>query len=181
MMENRTHSHNKLHGWHLITLAAALAVTALILIIQSPPWAEAQQYAVTGLTATSTTPGELAISWDVPGQTPTDYRVNWGKSSENFPSYKGNAGNAHPTTNSHTVADLEEGTEYKVRVRARYRGDQLEGEQTPWSTPWSGATRIAIAKQAPDDPPAAPTKQGDVSDEDFEGVSTSVTFEGSGM
>ena len=169
MMENRTSAHNKLHGWHLIALAAALAVTALTLIIQPTLRAEAQQAAVSGLTLTSATPGELTATWDAPDQTPTDYRVNWGESGEDFPSYKGNVGNAYPATNSHTVTGLEEGTEYKARVRARYRGDQLEEGQTAWSTPWSEVARITIAAQAPtptptpepensedEEPPAAP-------------------------
>ena len=94
--------------------------------------------------------------------------MNWGKSAEDFPSYAENDGNAYPTTNSHTVTGLEEGVEYKVRVRARYRGDELNEGQTQWNTPWSEAANIMIASQAPeatpvptpepvDSAPAAPT------------------------
>ena len=163
-MEKRTPSHNRLHGWHLIALAAALAVTALTIVFLQPNlWAQETTDAVTGLTLTSDAAGEMAVSWDTPGQTPTDYRVNWGKSSEDFPSYKGNVGNAYPTTNSHTVTGLDEGVEYKVRVRARYRGDQLTEGQDPWATPWSGTATITIASQTIDptpepspSPPGAP-------------------------
>ena len=90
--------------------------------------------------------------------------MNWAKSAENFPSYTENYGNAYPTTNSHPVTGLDEGVEYKVRVRARYRGDQLTEGQNPWATPWSGTATITIASQTTDptpeptpSPPGAPT------------------------
>ena len=118
--------------------------------------------AVSGLTLTSDSPGTLAMSWDIPDQTPTDYRVNWGKSAEDFPSYAENDGNAYPTTNSHTVTGLDEGVEYKVRVRARYRGDELNEGQTQWSTPWSEPANITIASQAPETTPV-PTPEPVVS------------------
>ena len=103
-MEKRTPSHNRLHGWHLIALAAALAVTALTIVFLQPNlWAQETTDAVTGLTLTSDAAGEMAVSWDTPGQTPTDYRVNWGKSSRELsrPLQGATYGNAYPTTNSH--------------------------------------------------------------------------------
>ena len=145
---------------------ATLSIFAILLIVATvlsalPVFAQ-EEGAVGGLTLTSDSPGTLAMSWDTPGQTPTDYRVNWAKSAEDFPSYAENDGNAYLTTNSHTVTGLDEGVEYKVRVRARYRGDELNEGQTQWSTPWSEPARITIASQAPETTPV-PTPEPVVS------------------
>ena len=145
---------------------ATLSIFAILLIVATvlsalPVFAQ-EEGAIGGLTLTSDAPGTLAVSWDVLDQTPTDYRVNWAKSAEDFPSSTENDGNAHPTTNSHTVTGLDEGVEYKVRVRARYRGDELNEGQTQWSTPWSEAARITIASQAPETTPV-PTPEPVVS------------------
>ena len=161
------HARGRRHIFPMLAVAAVLASFAAAALGFLPVFAQ-EEGAVSGLTLTSDSPGTLAMSWDVPDQTPTDYRVNWGKSAEDFPSYAENDGNAYPTTNSHTVTGLDEGIEYKVRVRARYRGDELNEGQTQWSTPWSEAANITIASQAPeatpvptpepvDSAPAAPT------------------------
>ncbi len=100
---------------------------------------------ITGVTLTSPNPGELAITWDAPSRAPGDYRVTWKKSDGKWPSYKNantvQGGNAFPTGTSHTVSDLEEGTEYSVRVRARYHdGGGNITESGPWSDPPVGLT-----------------------------------------
>ena len=144
----------------MLAVAAVLASFAAAALGFPPVFAQ-EEGAVSGLTLTSDAPGTLAMSWDVPDQTPTDYRVNWAKSAEDFPSYTESDGNAYPTTNSHTVTGLDEGVEYKVRVRARYRGDQLTEGQNPWATPWSEAARITIASQTTDPTPEpAPSPPG---------------------
>lgn len=122
---------------------AALSIVAAVLAW--PSTGSASQPAVTGLTLTSASPGTLVVTWDVPDQVPTDYRVNWAKSSEEFPSYRSSGGNAYPDTNSFNVPDPEEGVEYKVRVRARYKGAQLIGDQTRFSTAWTEVERITVA------------------------------------
>ena len=108
--------------------------------------------AISALTLTSDTPGVLDVSWDAPtGAAPTDYRVNWARSGEDYPPWTDNTANLHPTTTSQQLTDLDEGVEYKVRVRARYHDG-------PWSGPWAEATR-QVASQPPsvvrpaDDPP----------------------------
>ena len=61
------------------------------------------------------------LTWDppaAPNAAPTDYHVNWAKSSEDYPADTAEAGNAHPTTTTHTLPDLEYDTDYNVRVRA---------------------------------------------------------------
>ena len=153
------HARGRRHIFPMLAVAAVLASFAAAALGFMPVFAQ-EEGAVSGLTLTSDSPGTLAMSWDVPDQTPTDYRVNWGKSAEDFPSYAENDGNAYPTTNSHTVTGLEEGIEYKVRVRARYRGDQLTEGQNPWATPWSEEATVTIASQTTDptpSPPGAPT------------------------
>ena len=143
------------HIVRMLAAAAVLASFAAAALTFQQVLAANDEEAVGGLTLASDPPGTLTASWDIPDQAPTDYRVNWAKSSENFPSYTENYGNAYPTTNSHTVPSLDEGVEYKVRVRARYRGDQLTQGQNPWSTPWSETVTVTIASQP--SPPGAPT------------------------
>ena len=155
------HARGRRHIFLMLAVAAVLASFAAAALGLLPVFAQ-EEGVVSGLTLTSDSPGTLAMSWDVPDQTPTDYRVNWGKSAEDFPSYAENDGNAYPTTNSHTVTGLDEGIEYKVRVRARYRGDELNEGQTQWSTPWSEAANITIASQTPETTPV-PTSEPVVS------------------
>ena len=66
------------------------------------------------------------------------------------------ARNAFPTVTSHTVSDLEEGTGYSVRVRARYHdgdGDLSE------SGPWSASVEITVATPPPPPPTEEPTEE----------------------
>ena len=91
------------------------------------------------------------MSWNAPtGAAPTDYRVNWARSGEDYPSWTDNTANLHPTTTSQQLTGLDEAVEYKVRVRARYHDG-------PWSGPWAEATRQVAAQPPPvvrsDDPP----------------------------
>ena len=124
---------------------ALSAIFAILLMLAWPSTTHGVETGVTGLLLTSETAGTIVVSWDLPNQTPTDYRVNWAKSTEDFPSFRGNVGNAYPKTNKETIPNLEEGVAYKVRVRARYRGDQLTDGQTRWSTPWSSTALITVA------------------------------------
>ena len=108
--------------------------------------------AISALTLTSDTPGVLDVSWEAPtGAAPTDYRVNWARSGEDYPPWTDNTANHQPTTTSQQLTDLDEDVEYKVRVRARYHDG-------PWSGPWAEATRQVAAQpslgvRSADDPP----------------------------
>ena len=132
------------------TFMAALALlivgSALLLLLNQPAEAQQDDKATSNLGLSSTNPGELVITWDAPSDAPDDYRVTWKKSTAKWPSYKNEntvqGGNAFPTGRSHTVTDLEEGTEYSVRVRARYHDGNGNVEQ---SGPWTATQEITVA------------------------------------
>ena len=84
----------------------------------------------------SNQPGVLVVSWDAPTDTPTDYRVNWARVGEDFPTWTDSSGNAFPTTSSYTITGLDQGVRYKVKVRARYDGP-------PGG--WSGIVEVVVA------------------------------------
>ena len=133
----------------LALVAALLLAVSLLFHAGSPVHAADNE--ITGVTLTSLNPGELAITWDAPSRAPDDYRVTWKKSDGKWPSYKNDntveGGNAFPTATSHTVTGLEEGTEYSVRVRARYfdNNDNLT-ESGPWSDP---PAELTVSAQPP--------------------------------
>ena len=124
----------------VITVWALIAASAWLLTLRGA--AAQTDDSIQNLRLSSPNPGELVIDWDVPSETPTDYRVTWTPSDQDFLSYKdGNTserGNAYPTTNTHTVNGLPAGREYKVMVRARFR----DGEHRSGS--WSNEATITI-------------------------------------
>ena len=122
-----------------LTLAALVLAVATFGVVPAVATAQQDDGSISALTLTSDTPGVLDVSWDAPtGAAPTDYRVNWARSGEDYPSWTDNTANLHPTTTSQQLTDLDEGVEYKVRVRARYY-DGARAEN-PWSGPWAEAT-----------------------------------------
>ena len=87
--------------------------------------------AITGLTLTSDAPGSPNGSPGTrPAPSPTDYRVDWAKSDEDYQSWKVDDGHVYPadTATTATIADLEHDTEYKIRMRARYYRGEHEGK-----------------------------------------------------
>ena len=122
--------------------------------------------AITGLALSSDSPGTLVVSWDTPSPAPTDYRVDWAKSGESYQSYKVDEGHVYPegSVTTVTITDLEAGTEYKVRMRARY--NQGEHADSPWSGPWQEASLTVAAEPTPEptaepapEPTAEPTEE----------------------
>ena len=76
--------------------------------------------------------GELNIIWDAHPQTSktlSDYRVTWTPDGESFKPNDQTEWYAYPTTNQVSVAGLEAGTTYKIRVRARYD----DNKKSRWS------------------------------------------------
>ncbi len=87
---------------------------------------------------TSAQPGTIQVSWEAPGEAPRDYRVAWAEVGESFLGRSNLDGNAFPTSPNHTITGLEEGEEYKVKVRARY-SDNGPGD-------WSDEVTITVAR-----------------------------------
>ena len=131
----------------LLIIAAALS----LLLLHQPAQAQTDTKATSNLAVSSPNPGEIVITWDAPSDAPGDYWVAWKKSSVNWPPYQDDntaqGGNAFPAETSYTVSDLEEGTAYSVRVRARYydANDSLT-ESGPWSAP---PVEVTVSSQLP--------------------------------
>ena len=124
-----------------ITVAGEPAETPTPEPVQEEEESTTEAGAIDTLTATDDATGQLVLTWGspaAPNATPTDYHVNWAKSSEDYPADTAEAGNAHPDSTTHTLAGLEYDSDYKIRVRARY----TDGENTdsPWNGPWTETT-----------------------------------------
>ena len=147
-------------SWRSIFLATILLVTVAITISTfyfATVQAESHG-AITGLTLTSDAPGTLTVSWDAASPTPTDYRVDWAKSDEEYTSWKVDDGHKYPapTATTATIADLEHDTEYKIRMRARYYRGEHEGKS--WGGPWATET-ITVAGEPAETPTPEPAKE----------------------
>ena len=144
----------------IAAFALLLLIAAVTLLLHRPAEAQVNDKAVGNVSVTSPNPGELSVRWDAPSDAPDDYRVTWKKSAGKWTSYKDentvDGGNAFPTGTSHTATGLEEGTEYSVRVRARYHNGDGNVEQ---SGPWSTSVEITVAAQPPPPPTEEPTEE----------------------
>ena len=161
---NRPTSEHVLHpkafqSWRWVFLAAILlAAVAITTFYFSSAQAQGADGAITGLTLTSTTAGTLTVSWDAASPTPTDYRVDWAKSSEDYKSWKVDEGHVYttPDDTTATITDLSHDTEYKIRMRARYYRGEHEGKS--WGGPWATAT-ITVAGEPAETPTPEPVQQ----------------------
>ena len=136
-----------------------LATAAFSAIYVTAAQVQAQDNgAITGLTLTSDTPGALTVSWEAASPTPTDYRVDWAKSNEDYQSWKVDEGHKYPapTATTATIADLSHDTEYKIRMRARYYRDEHEGKS--WGGPWATET-ITVTGEPAETPTPEPTEE----------------------
>ena len=147
---------NKPALWLLAVAFTILAVAILATSAMTAP-AEAQDPAgsINNLLVSSPNPGQLLITWDSPAEVPTDYRVRWAPSNQDYLSYSedntSERGSAYPKALTLTVDNLPAGIEYKVQVRTRYYEGQHQ--DNPWSGPWTDE----FTQRVNDDPPAAPT------------------------
>ena len=90
------------------------------------------------------------VTWDVPdtgGRPTTEYRVQWKSGTESFDTTR----QATTTTREHTIPNLTNGTEYRVRVQARTEAGwsvwSVERAGTPVARP---ATSLSITTNARD-------------------------------
>ena len=131
-------------------LAAMIALLTIVYVFGTSPYAndgtfrtlqaQGSNGTITGLTLTSDTPGTLTVSWDTTSPVPTDHRVDWAKTGEDYQSWKVDEGHKYPapTATTTTIADLEHDTQYKIRLRTRYYRGEYEGKS--WGGPWAEAT-----------------------------------------
>ena len=161
---NRPTSEHVLHpkafqAWRWLFLAALLLATVAITTFYfSSAQAQNADGAIAGLTLTSTTAGTLTVSWDAASPTPTDYRVDWAKSTEDYQSWKVDDGHVYTaeTVTTTTITDLAHDTEYKIRMRARYYRGEHEGKS--WGGPWATAT-TTVAGEPAETPTPEPVQQ----------------------
>ena len=151
--------------WFILSVLL-LAAATLGGVFSGVAQAQDANGAINGLTLSSDSPGTLTASWDMPSPAPSDYRVDWAKSSESYRSYKVDEGHVYPegSVTTVTITHLEAGAEYKVRMRARY--NQGEHADSPWSGPWQEASLTVAAEPTPEptaepapEPTAEPTEE----------------------
>ena len=145
-------------SWQLVFIAIMLLAAAVTSGLYITTVQAESHGAITGLTLTSDAPGTLTVSWDAASPTPTDYRVDWAKSDEDYQSWKVDEGHKYPapTVTTVTIADLEHDTEYKIRMRARYYRDEHEGKS--WGGPWATET-ITVAGEPAETPTPEPVEE----------------------
>ena len=80
----------------ITTLAVLAAVITTLALSSFTAEAQGNPGAVANLQLTSTTAGELTVSWDAASPVPTDYRVDWAKSGEDYKSWKVDDGHVYP-------------------------------------------------------------------------------------
>ena len=142
----------------ITTLAVLAAVITTLALSSFTAEAQGNSGAVANLQLSSTSAGTLTVSWDAASPTPTDYRVDWAKSTEGYQSWKVDEGHVYPTPDATTttITDLSHDTEYKIRMRARYYRGEHEGKS--WGGPWATAT-ITVAGEPAETPTPEPVKE----------------------
>ena len=160
-------TRRSLHKIAPLALAAMAIAVALFITygLVVPAMAQTERGTIQSLTLTSDSPGTLTVSWNAASPVPTDYRIDWAKSGEDYKSWKVDEGHKYPdpSTTTATITNLAHDTEYKIRMRARYYRGEHEGKS--WGGPWEEAT-ITVAgspaetptpEPSPDPTPAAGT------------------------
>ena len=142
----------------LATLAVLVGVITTLALSSFTAEAQGTRGAIANLQLISTSAGELTVSWDAASPTPTDYRVDWAKSTEDYKSWKVDDGHVYPAPDATTttITDLSHDTEYKIRMRARYYRGEHEGKS--WGGPWATAT-ITVAGEPAETPTPEPVKE----------------------
>ena len=140
-------------AWLFIIAATVTMSSGLPGVVQ----AQAERGAIPSLNLASNAPGQLIITWETPDPAPTDYRLRWAPTSENFLSYRDDnetqRGNLYPLgdVTTLTLNNLTPGDSYKVQMRSRYYNADRSVRES--SGPWTNTA----TQRVKDHPPAAPT------------------------
>ena len=140
-------------AWLFIIAATVTMSSGLPGVVQ----AQAERGAIPSLTLHSSEPGQLVITWETPDPAPTDYRLRWTPTNENFLSYRDvnevERGNLYPLggVTSLTLNNLTPGESYKVQMRSRYYNADRSVRES--SGPWTNTA----TQRVKDHPPAEPT------------------------
>ena len=139
----------------IATLAVLAAVITALALSSFTAEAQGNPGAIANLQLTSTTAGTLTVSWDATSPVPTDYRVDWAKSGEDYKSWKVDEGHKYPdpSATTTTITDLDHDTEYQIRMRARYYKGEHLGKS--WGGPWARSHHHGAGE-----PAETPTPQG---------------------
>ena len=142
----------------IATLAVLVGVITTLALSSFTAEAQGNSGAIANLQLNSTTAGTLTVSWDAASPVPTDYRVDWAKSGEDYKSWTVDDGHVYAaeTATTTTITDLDHDTEYKIRMRARYYRGEHEGKS--WGGPWATAT-ITVAGEPAETPTPEPVKE----------------------
>ena len=73
----------------LTAASLILLILATVLSLDGQPAVQAQddQGAIGNLSVSSPDPGQLVAAWSAPSETPTDYRVRWAPTGQDYLSY----------------------------------------------------------------------------------------------
>ena len=96
--------------WSMLTAASLiLLILATVLSLDGQPAVQAHdnQGAIGNLSVSSPDPGQLVAAWSAPSETPTDYRVRWAPTGQDYLSYSedntSERGSAYPEALNLTV------------------------------------------------------------------------------
>ena len=134
-----------------LLLVGGFLIAAIIAALTFHPlFAQSQDGTIDTFTLSSTTDGEIVLSWETPSPSPSDYRVSYAPNNEDYLSWRDDnedgRGNTYPdgSATSLTLTGLPNGTLYKVNIRARYRTGEYANNR--WSGPWNEQT-VTVAGQ----------------------------------
>ena len=143
-----------------LVILLTMAVAAVHLTAYAPAvlaMAQTQPDAIPFVSLASDAPGQLTVTWEAPELAPTDYRIRWANSSQNWLSYRDDneaeRGNEYSLVDVSTLTldNLTPGDTYKVQMRSRYYNVDRSVHES--SGPWTEV----ITQKVKNHPPAAPT------------------------
>ena len=120
------------------------------------PGSRVDERAIATVTLFGGASGVLEVAWSQPPETPRDYRVNWARTDQDYPTWQDPDGNAFPVIPTYTITGLEPGRTYRVRVRARYENGPGE-----WSDQFEALLAAELTEQPTGGTLPIPVKTGD--------------------